>query len=299
MAQRWLVTGATGQLGSELVRALTAARTGGADPAVVLGVGHGELDIGDPGAVDAAIAAHRPDVVVNTAAYTAVDAAETDEVAAARVNAAGPAHLAAACAEHGAALLQLSTDYVFGGDADRPYETTDTPAPRTAYGRTKLAGERAVTQLLPGRSWILRTAWVYGAGGSNFVRAMVRAERSREYVDVVADQTGSPTWTGDLAAAIRAMVEQAPPAGIYHCTGTGATTWCGLAKAVFTELGADPARVRPISSAQLDRPAPRPAYAVLSNRSWRSAGLPPMPAWADALRAGLPGIVDTEPAPPS
>jgi dTDP-4-dehydrorhamnose reductase len=276
---RWLVTGAHGQLGAEIIRALQ-----GKD---ALGLARDDLDLTDQDAVDSALAEHRPGLVVNTAAYTAVDAAEADEDTAYAVNALGPAHLAAACARHGARLLQLSTDYVFPGDARQPYDVDASTGPRTAYGRTKLAGERWVQAMLPQSSWIVRTAWVYAVGRRSFVDTMIRLERERDTVDVVDDQCGSPTWARDLAAGLVALGGSTAPAGILHCVGGGETTWCGLARAVFEELGADPARVRPTTTQASARPARRPAYSVLSDRSWRAAGLPAMPEWRAAVHAAF------------
>ena len=225
--------------------------------------------------------------VINAGAYTNVDGAEADEAAAYAVNASGPAHLALACAEVGAQLVQLSTDYVFAGDRTdgEPYGPEDPTAPRSAYGRTKLAGEAAVRELLPGASWVVRTAWVYGAGGGNFVKAMARLSAERESVDVVDDQIGCPTWTADLAAGLLQLIDVAPRPGIYHATGGGRCSWFDLAGAVFAELGKDPARVRPTSSAQFVRPAPRPSWSVLSSAEWSAAGLTPLRDWREALRA--------------
>ncbi len=270
----WLVTGAGGQLGSELVAALEHEDG--------LAVSRQALDVTDQVAVDVVVAASAPDVIINAAAYTAVDAAETDEDAAYLVNATAPALLAVAAARHGARLIHVSTDYVFDGTAEQPYEVDALPAPRSAYGRTKLAGEQAV-QLLAPDSYVVRTAWVYGAGGSNFVRTMARLEQERETVDVVSDQWGTPTWSRDLASALVELGRSSADPGVYHCTAGGETTWFGLAQAVFEELGADPARIRPVTSEAFPRPAPRPAYSVLSGRRWVEAGLTPLPHWREAL----------------
>lgn len=275
-----LVTGRRGQLGTALVAAASRA---GVDP--VLAPGSAELDVADAAAVRAAVGALPPGaVVVNAAAYTAVDTAETDAERAHAVNAEGPAHLAAACAKRGVALVHISTDYVFAGDAPRPYRADDPTGPQSVYGRTKLAGETAV---LAAGGHVVRTAWLYGARGSNFVRTMARLERARETVTVVDDQRGSPTWTVDLAGGLLAFVaalDRLPP-GVLHCVNAGSTTWCGLARAVFTELGADPARVLPCTTAEYPRPAPRPANSVLDTASWTDAGLPPPRGWRDALAA--------------
>jgi dTDP-4-dehydrorhamnose reductase len=278
-AQRWLITGAGGQLGTDVRAALT-----GRD---VRALGHADLDIADPAAVTRLVEDFAPDVVINAAAYTAVDAAESDEDAAYRVNAAGPAVLASVLAKHGGRLVQVSTDYVFAGEASEPYEVDDPTAPKSAYGRTKLAGELAVRELLPHASYIVRTAWVYGATGPNFVKTMARLERERDTLSVVDDQRGSPTWSADLAAALVELSDSAAPPGAYHCTSGGDTTWFGLARAIFEELGADPERVLPTTTDAFPRPAPRPPYSVLSDAAWRAEGLAPMPHWREALHTAF------------
>jgi dTDP-4-dehydrorhamnose reductase len=292
--RRWLVAGANGMLGRDVVSALAEA---GVPDERVTALGRAELDVTDPAAVAAAVggAAGRDDVVVNCAAWTAVDDAETHEAAAFAVNALGPANLARACAAAGARLVHVSTDYVFSGDlsgdvgADSaggdpaPYREDDPVAPRSAYGRTKAAGEWAVRALLPDDHWILRTAWLYGEHGPSFVRTMARLEAEREVVDVVDDQTGQPTWSLDVARRIVETVTAGAPPGTYHATNVGRTTWYGLARAVFTLLGADPGRVRPTTSAAYSRPAPRPAWSVLGHDAWARTGLPPLRPWEDAL----------------
>ncbi|GAB4080366.1 dTDP-4-dehydrorhamnose reductase [Modestobacter muralis] len=283
----WLVTGATGQLGTDL-QALLA----GAD---VTALGRRDLDLTDEAQVRGVVGAWRDDVlargarpvVLNAAAYTAVDAAEDDETVAGLVNGSAPGWLAEELAGRGR-LVHVSTDYVFAGDADRPYRTDDEPAPRTAYGRTKLAGERAVAAV-DDDAVVVRTAWVYAAHGRNFVRTMLRLEGERAQVSVVADQTGSPTWAADLA---RGLVEVAlsPARGVLHATDGGATTWHGLAQAVFAGAGADPARVLPVPTTEYPTPAHRPAYSVLDGTGWAAAGLTPLPAWEPSLRACLAAL---------
>ncbi len=278
---RWLITGAGGQLGTDLQH--TLADSGDE----VLALRHSELDIADSTAVAKAVADLAPDVVVNAAAYTAVDAAESDEDAAHRVNTVGPATLAAALAGHGGKLVQVSTDYVFAGDASVPYEVDDPTGPRSAYGRTKLGGEQAVRDLLPEASYVVRTAWVYGATGGNFVKTIARLERERDTISVVDDQRGAPTWSADLAIGLVELGRSAAVPGIYHCTNAGDTTWFGFAQAIFEELGADPERVLPTTTDAFPRPAPRPAYSVLSDTAWRAAGLAPLRHWRDALRSAF------------
>ena len=282
---RWLVTGAGGMLGTDLVAALTSRG------APVTGLDRASLDVTDAGAVTDAIARGRPDVVVNCAAWTAVDDAEASEEQALAVNAAGAANLAAGCAASGARLVQVSTDYVFAGDAGRPYAEDDVPAPRTAYGRTKLAGERAVLDRLPGAGYVVRTAWLYGAHGPSFTGTMIRLESERPTVDVVDDQHGQPTWTVDVARQIIALARSTAAPGIYHATSSGQTTWFGLAREIFGLLGADPARVRPIPSSALPRPAPRPACSVLGHSAWAGTGVPPIGEWRAALHRAFPDLV--------
>jgi dTDP-4-dehydrorhamnose reductase len=288
----FLVTGMGGQLSTDFV---DVARPLG-QTVFCKGLTIDDLDITDPFAVKDTVAewcrvvrSDSPDhrvVVVNAAAYTAVDAAETDEETAYAVNATAPALLAQACAAHGAKLVHVSTDYVFPGDrvGGPPYDVDDKTGPRSAYGRTKLAGELAVRELLPDASWVVRTAWVYGVTGGNFVKTMARLEKEKETVSVVDDQRGSPTWSRDLAKGLWALAREDAPAGTYHCTNRGETTWHGFTQAIFEELGADPARVLPTTTDAFPRPAPRPAYSVLSPRAWDEAGLPQLPEWREALR---------------
>jgi len=278
---RWLITGAGGQLGTDLQHALADSGD------EVLARRHSELDIADATAVAKAVADLAPDVVVNAAAYTAVDAAESDEDAAHRVNTVGPATIAAAVAGHGGKLIHVSTDYVFAGDASVPYEVDDPTGPRSAYGRTKLGGEQAVRDLLPEASYVVRTAWVYGATGGNFLKTIARLERERDTISVVDDQRGAPTWSADLAIGLVELGRSAAVPGIYHCTNAGDTTWFGFAQAIFEELGADPERVLPTTTDAFPRPAPRPAYSVLSDTAWRAAGLAPLRHWRDALRSAF------------
>jgi len=282
---QWLVTGADGMLGTDLVAALTAR----GEP--VTGLNRAGLDVTDTAAVADVIGRSRPDVVVNCAAWTGVDAAETAQEQALAVNGGGAASLAAGCAAAGARMVQVSTDYVFAGQAGRPYAEDDVPAPRTAYGRTKLAGERAVLGQLPGSGYVVRTAWLYGAHGPNFVRTMIRLEDERPVIEVVDDQHGQPTWTADVARQILTLIQADAPAGIYHATSSGQVTWCGLAREIFGLLGADPGRVQPISSTALSRPAPRPAYSVLGHAAWDRLGVAPIGDWRAALHRAFPDLL--------
>lgn len=277
---RWLVTGAGGMLGRDLVTVLTA------DPALqVTALDRRALDVTDRAAVADAVAGH--DVVVNAAAWTDVDGAEADEQAATEVNGHAVAGLAAACAATGARLLQISTDYVLAGAAATPYPEDAPTAPCNAYGRGKLVGEQAVLASLPHHGYVVRTAWLYGAYGSNFVTTMLRLAAERETLDVVDDQHGQPTWSyalaRQLAALGRAAVAGTAPAGVYHGTAAGQTTWYGLARAVFALAGLDPARLRPTTSDRFPRPARRPAYSVLGHARWAGTGLAALPDWRAML----------------
>ena len=278
---RWLVVGSKGMLGQDLVAALGTAP--GAHE--VTEVDRDLVDITDPDACVGAVAGH--DIVVNAAAWTAVDEAETHEGQAFSANAVGAANLARACWVADARMVQVSTDYVFAGDATSPYAEDAPLAPRSAYGRTKGAGEWAVRTHLPSASWVVRTAWLYGAHGPNFVKTMGRLATARDTVPVVNDQRGQPTWTVDLAQAIVRLVEAEAPFGTYHGTSSGETTWFGFAKEIFRLLGHDPARVLPTNSEAFVRPAPRPAYSVLGHDAWKSAGLAPMREWSEALAVAL------------
>ena len=289
-----LVPGGRGQLGSEISRLL-----GGRGDALVHAPGSAEFDITDGHFVAGAVgsfaesarsAGCRP-AVINAAAHTDVDGAESDSGSAARINAEGPAALAAACEASDAPLVHVSTDYVFPGDGSEPYEPDDAVGPRTVYGRTKLDGERAVLDS-GARAWVVRTSWVYGGFGANFVKTMARLASQRPLLSVVDDQVGGPTWAGDLAGGLLELVGRVvrgdgPRRSVLHCANSGSVSWHGFARAVFTELGANPARVQACTSAEFPRPAPRPAYSVLSGRAWREAGLTPPRPWREALSAAF------------
>ncbi|MET7732511.1 dTDP-4-dehydrorhamnose reductase [Streptomyces sp. NPDC005402] len=292
MNQAWLVTGAGGMLAQDVLARLAEAGI----PAVA--ATRAELDITEPASVSEAFARHRPAVVVNCAAWTAVDDAESREDEALRINGDGPRHLAEACAETGAVLLQVSTDYVFTGDAEKPYPEDAPTGPRSAYGRTKLAGEQAVLAALPETGYVVRTAWLYGAGGGNFVRTMIKLEGVKDTLDVVDDQRGQPTWTADLADRLVRLGQGAlagsAPAGVYHGTSGGETTWFGFTRAIFEQLGADPERVRPTTSTAFVRPAPRPAYSVLGHDRWAAAGIEPIRDWREALTEAFTALLAAE-----
>jgi len=274
---RYLVTGATGMLGRDLVHALAGRE--------VTALSRAELDVTDADAVSDAVAGH--DVVFNTAAYTDVDGAEGDESRAFAVNAVAVESLAEAAATHRAKFVTLSTDYVFDGMSTVPYPEDHPRDPINAYGRSKAAGEERALAAHPGGTYVVRTAWLYGAGGRNFAATMLRLAADNATVSVVDDQFGQPTWTGDLAAQLVGLMDAGAPPGIYHGTNSGQTSWFGFARAVFETAGLDPERVLPTNSTSFVRPAKRPAYSVLGHGSWTAAGLAPMRPWREALTAAV------------
>ncbi|WP_338322797.1 dTDP-4-dehydrorhamnose reductase [Parahaliea mediterranea] len=268
--QRVVVTGAGGQLGSELAAS--------APQVEVLALGRDALDIADGEAVMQRITGLKPDIVINAAAYTAVDRAESEREQAFAINAEGPANLARACAAAGARLLHVSTDFVFDGGASRPYRPGDATAPLGVYGASKLAGEQAVQAALPS-ALIVRTGWVYSRFGGNFVKTMLRLMVERERLGVVADQVGTPTWAAGLAGALWTFARQPALGGIYHWSDAGVCSWYDFAVAIAEEglargLLPRTVEVAPIAAADYPTPAQRPAYSVLDkSTSWRDLAL--------------------------
>ncbi|WP_278237541.1 dTDP-4-dehydrorhamnose reductase [Isoptericola sp. AK164] len=280
-ASRWLVVGAHGMLGRDLLDVL---RTAGRD---VVGLGRAELDLTAAEAARAAVVGF--DVVVNAAAWTAVDDAETHEAEAFDVNATGAANLARAAAAARARLVHVSTDYVFDGTGTEPYAEDAPIAPRSAYGRTKGAGEWAVRAEAPDHL-IVRTAWLYGAHGGCFPKTMARLGAEKDRLAVVDDQVGQPTWTRDLADLIVRLVDAEAPAGTYHGTSSGQTSWFGFTQRILAEAGL-PTPVEPTTSDRFPRPAPRPAYSVLGHEALRRAGVEPISDWADRWSVAAPSVL--------
>lgn len=275
---RILITGAGGMLGRDVARAAAAANH---DP---IALAHAELDVIDGDAVLATLVTAEPDAVVNCAAWTDVNGAESHESDAELVNGAGAGHVAVAAAEVGAALVHVSSDYVFDGSAKEPYTESAPTGPLSAYGRSKLAGERAVAAA-GGATAIVRSSWLFGVGGRNFVATMLRLAAERDEIAVVNDQTGCPTYTLHLARALVALAEEGAT-GVHHVAGGGACTWFDFARETFGQAGGRAAecRVVPSTTAKQARPAPRPRYSVLGVTR---ADTPRLPEWRDGLAAYL------------
>lgn len=270
-----IITGAKGQLGLDLVEEFQ--RRG----YQVHGYGREELDITDILACTAVVKSVDPEIIVHAAAYTAVDDAEANADEAYRVNAYGTRNIAVAAAEAGAKLVAISTDYVFNGTASEPYDEFHPADPVNVYGRSKWAGEEMVRQVHSSH-FIVRTSWVYGLHGSNFVKTMLKLGGSQPAVQVVSDQIGSPTYTRDLAEVI-AELASTDKYGTYHVTGGGSCSWYDFASAIF-ELAGLNAKAVPVATSAFPRPAPRPAYSVLDNRALHLNGFKEMRPWAEALR---------------
>jgi dTDP-4-dehydrorhamnose reductase len=280
-----LLTGSRGQVGAAVVRLAPAH-------ARITALTHGDLDIADQAKVLAVMSDLRPDVVINAAAYTAVDRAESETDRAHAVNESGPRALAQAAAQSGARLIHISTDYVFDGKASQPWRPDASTNPLSAYGRSKLAGEQAVLAALPERSVVVRTAWVYAPGGQNFVATMLRLMRERRSVRVVADQIGTPTLAASVAAVLWRIADQTEMRGIHHWTDAGVASWYDFATAIAEEgtarglLPAD-VTVQPITTADYPTPARRPQFSVLDcSRTVAQAGLAPT-HWRVNLRRAL------------
>lgn len=287
-----LLIGSQGQVGQELLTTLPAL-------GALTAWSRADLDLTAGAAIAPQVVAQQPDVIVNAAAYTAVDRAETERDLAFAINGAAPGYLAQAAQECGAMLIHLSTDYVFDGQKNRPYQPTDEPRPLGVYGQSKLAGEVAVRAGCD-RHAILRTAWVYGARGhGNFVKTMLRLGAERDTLNVVYDQVGTPTWSADIAQAITALIPklEATTFGTYHCTNSGVISWYDFAVAIFEEaahLGhaLKLTTVNPITSDQYPTPTERPAYSVLAGEKLAALLGHPAPYWRTSLRKMLADLLN-------
>lgn len=282
-----LITGAGGQVGRALLDSVP-------DDFEAIACAHADLDIGAREAVHDCVRRHRPAVIINAAAYTAVDKAESEPDAARRINSDGARHLAESARDCGARLIHISTDFVFDGTASVPYKPDSETHPLSVYGRTKRDGELAVLETLPERATIVRTAWVYAATGSNFMRTMLRIMRANGAVRVVADQVGTPTAARSLAEALWRFARTPEIRGIHHWTDAGVASWYDFAVAIAeegTEIGLLPPdiAVTPITTADYPTPARRPSYSVLDKRSLVAYGLSPL-HWRQRLRSVLKEI---------
>jgi len=278
-----LITGGKGQLGRDLEKVLSRA-----GKYELTCLGHDALDITKPDNVQQAVLSVRPEVIIHAAANTNVDQCERNEDSACLVNALGTRNVTVAAVKIGAKLVYISTDYVFNGKAGRPYTEFDVPDPINIYGKSKLAGERYVASL-SNKYFIVRTSWLYGYYGKNFVKTMLNLAQEKNEVSVVNDQVGSPTYTKDLAHFIEELV-QTELYGIYHVTNSGFCSWFDFARAIFRMAGLNQIKVAPISTPELNLPAPRPAYSVLDNYCIRIEGMSALQPWKDALQEFLAEI---------
>ena len=281
----WLIFGGDGQLGRSLQSRLDAIGM------KYTALDRNDADITQMKAINAAIEDTSPTVIVNAAAWTAVDAAEDNEDAAYEINCLGAGKIAVAAAAHATTLFHISTDYVFSGVSSAPFRENDTPSPVGAYGRTKLAGEKAVQLAHPNGARIVRTAWLYSQFGHNFAKTMARKAVAQQPVRVVNDQRGQPTLATDLAEHIVDLVAKDAPAGIYHGTNSGECTWFDFATEIFRLTGSDPSLVTAVPSSEYPTKATRPAYSVLGHTNTIRADVAPMRPWLEALIDAMPHIV--------
>lgn len=288
MDMTWLVTGANGQLGKSLSRELDIRAIEFA------AFGSDALDITSAEKVNEILEKLKPDVVVNAAAWTDVDGAESKSDLAFAVNGEAVANLASACAQTQAILVHLSTDYVFSGKSHRPWSEYSPLDPQSVYGLSKAAGELAIGKIYPEGTYIVRTAWLYSEFGKNFAKAMCNlAISSDKEVKVVNDQIGQPTNANELAAQIIDLVNSGAEYGVYHGTNSGQASWFEFAQEIFKLSGADVGRVIPVSSGEFPRPAKRPQYSVLSHDSWVKSSISPMSNWKSGLEKSFPAILDS------
>ena len=283
---KWVVLGGEGQLGRAMSAELTKNNTD------FISLSHMQLDITNQKDIDSLFTKELPDIVLNAAAWTNVDLAESQEEIAFLINAQGPRLIAEACAQIGAKFVHISTDYVFSGISNSPWSETSDVAPVSAYGRTKAAGERSVLEVYPRGSFVVRTAWLYSLWGKNFVKTMLKsALDGTGSVEVVTDQVGQPTSASDLAQQIYQMIDQNVSPAIYHGTNSGQASWFELAQKIFDLAEMDRERVIAVNSNRFPRPAKRPAYSVLSDSRWIQEGMRPMQSWQDALSDAFPTIL--------
>ncbi|NEW07095.1 dTDP-4-dehydrorhamnose reductase [Paenibacillus sp. SYP-B3998] len=274
---RILVTGAYGQLGQDVVKLLAAKHE-------VHGLGREQLDITNENQCFEVLSTLKPDVIIHSAAYTAVDLAETEEDLAYKINAFGTRNLAVAAEKIGAKLCYISTDYVFDGTAVTPYREYDNTNPQSVYGKSKRAGEQLV-QTLSSNYFIVRTSWVYGLHGANFVKTMLKLAQDRDTIKVVSDQIGSPTYTVDIALFLEQLI-QTERYGIYHASNAGVCSWFDFARAIFEESGTT-IKLEPCSTEEFPLPAPRPRFSAMEHLAIRANGFEDLRPWREGLRAFL------------
>jgi dTDP-4-dehydrorhamnose reductase len=285
---KWLITGAAGQLGLAIQEELT--RRG----IEFVAANSSELDVTKPLSVNQLVGDVNPSAIINAAAWTDVDGAESNQSSAYSVNSLGPQNLAIAASKTGSQFVQISTDYVFSGDASSPWSENAPHNPQSVYGSTKSKGEKFVLTILPLNSYVVRTAWLYSPKGKNFAKTMVNLALNKESeVRVVNDQIGQPTVAGDLAKQIVELVLSEGPAGIYHGTNSGQATWFEFAQEIFSLVGAEVSRVIPVSTSEYLRPAKRPAYSVLGHEAWANTTVSAMRDWQIALQEAMPAIISS------
>ena len=283
----WLITGGSGQLGNSLAQVLNERGIN------FTSLSSSDLDITQRTAVAATIKKLSPAVIINCAAWTDVDGAESQESLASLVNASGPENIAMAAQNCEAKLVHISTDYVFSGQSNSPWSVNSVKAPNTAYGRTKAEGENRILDIYSNNSYIVRTAWLYSPWGKNFAKTILTlALKNSSQIEVVNDQVGQPTSSVDLAKQIVKLVESEAPVGIYHGTNSGSASWFDFAQSLFEMLGADVNRVAPVNSDKFPRPAKRPSYSVLDHREWDRSSITEMRNWKIALEESFPKILE-------
>jgi dTDP-4-dehydrorhamnose reductase len=282
----WLITGASGQLGLAMSEKLASQSI------PFIGLNSTELDITQEILVDFFLQKYLPSIIVNCAAWTDVDGAEVNEEKAYQVNSLGPKYLASSSKKIGAILIQVSTDYVFSGESDSPFQENAEMSPASVYGRSKRDGERYVQEIYPEGTYVVRTAWLYSPNGKNFAKTMTNLAISKETeIRVVSDQFGQPTSAGDLADQIIKLVLHKSKFGIYHGTNSGETSWFHFAQEIFRILGKDLTRVKSVNSSEFPRAAKRPNYSVLGHEGWSNIGLSEMKPWQQALEQEIPKIL--------
>ena len=287
LTMTWLITGSSGQLGLAMQSELTERNI------QFLALTSKDLDITDLDAVNESLFESAPTVVVNCAAWTDVDAAETNKETAFAVNALGPKNLAVASKRIGAVLVHISTDYVFSGESDTPWQEDQVRNPASVYGSSKRDGELFIEDLYPEGSYIIRTAWLYSPNGRNFAKTMAKIALSEtQEVRVVNDQSGQPTSAKNLAKQIADLVIAKKEFGIYHGTNSGSATWFSFAQEIFELAGKEVSRLIPVSTSEFSRPAKRPKYSVLGHENWKKMGLEEMPEWKSVLASEMPTILN-------